>query len=273
MLTGLEIRINGQKAQEENNEEKSPFRIGQPHEYHPSAIFNRFTHENQDEQTEKDFSNIINIYDYSAEPDAEENSEMINLDKEDRDLIQWDEDEMSQMLNDPAQLLQHLSTTFQQMNLNFVKADKLYEFPKMQKYNFHSKIDRRSNILFLAELENNEIVGAFTHLCLDPQPNYIPKENSKSFLCNLTKKAFAFASRVYKTQSYDENYLIFGNWQIKVKWGSDVLTTNWGTNGDCFRLRRYGGSQLLTLNVEQFFGEGAFRKQLLMKRYVIYAFS
>ncbi len=45
----------------------------------------------------------------------------------------------------------------------------------MREINFHEKIDKKMNILLLMELRNNELLGAFTHLCFDPQPNYIPK--------------------------------------------------------------------------------------------------
>ncbi len=44
------------------------------------------------------------------------------------------------------------------------ECEKLFEFPKMEHLNFHNYIDNRRNILFLAKLENNEEIGAFTHL-------------------------------------------------------------------------------------------------------------
>jgi hypothetical protein len=49
-----------------------------------------------------------------------------------------------------------------------------------------------------------------------------------------------YAHRVNRTHSYDSNYLIFGNWEIKVKSGDNVLETNWGGNGDCFLKSQYG---------------------------------
>jgi hypothetical protein len=82
----------------------------------------------------------------------------------------------------------------------------------MKDINFHQKIDKKNNILFLAELENKEIIGAFTHLAFDPQPNYIPKENPKAFFCNLNKNVFVYAYKINRTHTYDKDYLIFGNW-------------------------------------------------------------
>lgn len=94
----------------------------------------------------------------------------------------------------------------------------------------------------MAELENKEIVGAFTHLGFDPKPNYIPKQNPKSFIYNFTKNLFIYAYKVSRTHTYDENFLIFGNWEIKVKARTNILETNWGSNGDCF-LRSYYGKE------------------------------
>lgn len=104
----------------------------------------------------------------------------------------------------------------------------------MKGIDFHTEIDNKNDILFVAELENNEVVGAFTHRCFDPKHNYIPKENKKSFLFNLTRDKFAFASRANKILTYDANYFILGNWEIKVKNGENILETTWGTKGDCF---------------------------------------
>jgi hypothetical protein len=88
---------------------------------------------------------------------------------------------------------------------------------------------------------NNQTIGAFTQLCFDPKPNYIPKSNPKSFLCNLSEERFLFASRINKTHSYDKNYLIFGNWEIKIKTGEKYLESSLGKKGSCFAKIEYEG--------------------------------
>lgn len=120
------------------------------------------------------------------------------------------------------------------MDLRFTQCKKVYDFPDMKGIDFHTTIDNKNDLLFLAELENNETIGGFTHICFDRTPNYIPKENKKSFLCNLNRDIFAFASRANKTLTYDENYFILGNWEIKVKNGENILETTWGSKSDCF---------------------------------------
>ena len=48
-----------------------------------------------------------------------------------------------------------------------------------------------------------------------------------------------YAHRTNKTLTYDKNYLIFGNWEIKIKNGGNVLETTWGNNGDSFSKRKF----------------------------------
>ena len=130
----------------------------------------------------------------------------------------------------------------------------LFDFPDMIGTDFHAKIDNKNDLLFLAELENNEVIGAFTHKCFDSTPNPMPKENKKSFLCNLNRDVFAFASRFNKTLTYDENFFILGNWEIKVKVGENILKTDWGKKSDCFQYTTFGEDKKHTMKQAQFFG-------------------
>ena len=94
----------------------------------------------------------------------------------------------------------------------------------MKEINFHQKIDSLSNILFVAELKDNKnIIGAFTANCFKPKNNFIPKANPKSFLFNITLNRYVYAHRTNKTHTYDPHYLIFGNWEIKIKSGGNIL--------------------------------------------------
>lgn len=110
----------------------------------------------------------------------------------------------------------------------------------MKDSNFHTQIDNLSNILFIAQLENNEVIGAFTHIGFNPKPKLIPTSNPKSFLCNLTQNRYLYAYLTNKTHSYDKNYFILGNEEIKLKSGSSTLEGNWGTNGNIFAKSEFG---------------------------------
>lgn len=98
------------------------------------------------------------------------------------------------------------------MNLNITRYQLAYDYEDMKLINFHDKIDKKHNVFFMAELQNKEVIGAFTHLPFDPEPNYIPKANPKSFICNLNKNVFIYAYKANKTHTYDKDFLIFGNW-------------------------------------------------------------
>ena len=69
----------------------------------------------------------------------------------------------------------------------------------------------------------------------------IPKDNPRCCLLNLTTSHFLYASRTNKTHSCDINYLLFGNWELKLKVGETILNSDLGTRGDCFTKRAYNG--------------------------------
>lgn len=86
-------------------------------------------------------------------------------------------------------------------------------------------------------------MGAFTELGFD-KPKLIPRENPRCFLFNAGRSRFLFAHKINKTHSYDPNYLIFGNWEIKLKAGEDFLQSKLGSKGDCFALTDFASSSL-----------------------------
>ena len=119
----------------------------------------------------------------------------------------------------------------------------LYSYPEEAATNFHKKIDSIPNIVVLIGMEDEQLVGGFTEGAFDPKPNPIPIENPHAFMFNLKHRRWAFANRITKTHSYDPNYLLLGNWEIKLKACSGELESTWDGRGGVFTKAHFKSSE------------------------------
>jgi hypothetical protein len=132
----------------------------------------------------------------------------------------------------------------------------------------------KNNIMIVMKLSNSsQIVGAFTEIPFSSKPVRIPRDNPKSFLCNLSNEHFLYASKTNKTHSVDRNYLMFGNWEIKIKVGENILYSDIGKKGGCFMRGSFGGRDIEEDPRAWLFGDEHLSDMFELERYVIYAFT
>lgn len=130
------------------------------------------------------------------------------------------------------------------MNLKFAEALKVYSFPDRHPRPMEDILDK-NNVLILMKLERSkQIIGAFTEVGFSSKPVRIPRDNPRSFLCNLSQEHFLFASKTNKTHSVDRNYLMFGNWEIRMQVGEKELYSDAGKKGGCFMRETFGGREV-----------------------------
>lgn len=65
----------------------------------------------------------------------------------------------------------------------------------------------------------------------------------------MNKEAFVYTDRFNRTHTYDKNHLIFGNWEVKVKVGEELLYTSWGTSGDIFVRKHFGSPEKTSIKL------------------------
>ena len=87
------------------------------------------------------------------------------------------------------------------------------------------------------------MLGGFSQAAFDPKPNPIPVENPRAFMFNLKLRRWAFANRITKTHSYDPNWLLLGNWEIKLKACSQQLESSWDGKGGVFTRAHFTSGQ------------------------------
>lgn len=130
------------------------------------------------------------------------------------------------------------------MNLKFTQCEIVYTFPDNSSIKPMEQILDRQNLMILMKLSSGQIVGAFTEVPFSSKDVLIPRDNPKCFLANLSHKRFLYASKTNKTHSVDRNYLMFGNWEIKIKIGDRILDSDVGKKGGCFMRESFGGSEV-----------------------------
>lgn len=109
------------------------------------------------------------------------------------------------------------------MNLKFTQCEMVYTFPENNNAISMDKILDRQNVMLLMKLSSGQVISAFSEVPFSSKDVLIPRDNPRCFLCNFTQQHFLYASKTNKTHSVDRNYLMFGNWEIKIKIGDKIL--------------------------------------------------
>lgn len=98
------------------------------------------------------------------------------------------------------------------MNLKFSHCETVYAYPDDANSDPMRKILDKNNVMVLMRLTSGQYIGAFSEVAFSSKDVLIPRDNPKSFLCNVTSRHFLYASKTNKTHSVDRNFLMFGNW-------------------------------------------------------------
>jgi hypothetical protein len=101
----------------------------------------------------------------------------------------------------------------------------LYRWDPLNNTNFHRYIDGFQNILLLVRTTNDCLIGAYSESAFKPKT-----------ISNLRGLLISFAGHlcfknVKKAIIYDENDIIFGNEELKIKHGENKVHSNFAANG------------------------------------------
>jgi hypothetical protein len=103
----------------------------------------------------------------------------------------------------------------------------LYKWDKMNNINIHRYVDGHSNLVLLLKTDKNKHIAAYTQAAF--KPNVL--SNQLGVLISLDNQLTFRNAK--KAIIYDEDELIFGNYELKVKAGDHKATSNFGAIG-CF---------------------------------------
>jgi hypothetical protein len=134
----------------------------------------------------------------------------------------------------------------------------LHRWDPLNKINFHKYIDEAPHLLLLVRLKNGRIVAGYSnhpivHGC---------KGGDNGLLLSVTTEQVFRLRAPNKAIFYDEYYIIFGNSELRVKSGENLVYSNFGISNSYFDCGQ--------LTVDALFGEGKEGKELPFDAYEIY---
>lgn len=99
----------------------------------------------------------------------------------------------------------------------------LYRYDALNKVNFHNYIDKKPNIFLLLKLANGRVLGcysnhAFVQGC----------RGDEALLMVVGTESVFYLRRGAQAIAYDDYYLIFGNSEIRLKSGDNLVFSNFG---------------------------------------------
>lgn len=105
-------------------------------------------------------------------------------------------------------------------------VDRLYSFKQQQNRNFHESIDNRHNILLVCLTLDEELIGAFTTSSFRLDSS-ISELSAKAFLFGIIDDEITVNPLKGGRESvlYDWDYLIFGNEELCIEKGSNIVTS------------------------------------------------
>lgn len=128
----------------------------------------------------------------------------------------------------------------QKFKKNLISRTKLlYKWDLFNNANIHQYIDGHSNIVMLVKTENNWCLGAYSQAAF--KPNSITNQTGllisfhNHLIFSNTKKAII----------YDENEIIFGNYDLKIKSGDSKISSNFASLGSFYDNQGYGVHAML----------------------------
>lgn len=112
------------------------------------------------------------------------------------------------------------------MGREVASADRLYSFKQQHNRNFHESIDSKDNILLVCLTANEELIGAFTSSSFRLGSS-ITELPAKAFLFGIIDDEITVNPLKGGRESvlYDWDYLIFGNEELCIEKGSNIVTS------------------------------------------------
>lgn len=104
-------------------------------------------------------------------------------------------------------------------------VERLYTFLQQRAHNFHENIDKRSNILLICLTTAGRFMGAFTSAGFSLSPS--PLASTRAFLFGMADEEISVSrlKRNRESVTYDLDFLIFGNDELSIEKGSNLLTS------------------------------------------------
>ena len=119
----------------------------------------------------------------------------------------------------------------------------LYKMDLENMNNFHAYFDQISHIVLVAKMDNGQIIAAYTQPPFQKQLNV----DYKPGLMFGVKNQRVFTLKMHPTNkfnktnprpiTYDEYYIIWGNSDIRIKFGTTELYSGYGTSNCSFEER------------------------------------
>jgi hypothetical protein len=133
----------------------------------------------------------------------------------------------------------------------------LYRFDPFNKTNFHKYIDGQPDLLLLLKLQNGRIIACYSK---DAFKQECRGDEAILIVLN-TEKVFQLRSGM-RAISYDDYYILFGNSEMRLKSGEDIVFSNFGIANSFFDNKGQ--------TVDALFGEGKDKRELPIEGYEIY---
>jgi hypothetical protein len=89
----------------------------------------------------------------------------------------------------------------------------LYKYDTINLENFHKYIDEKKNFVLLIKLVNNKLIACYSEGALEKNKNL----DKDGLLISLSNREVFTLDPGCKAINYDENFLIFGNSELRLR--------------------------------------------------------